>query len=86
MSYFSIGSETFNGTTVAVNSSESKTHFAADGLAGFDVAVAPGFSLGGRYQYLWINSAESSDVGAGVTEKDGNFRSHVLTAQAVFKF
>jgi outer membrane protein W len=80
-----INSLTFAGTTFAADSGTSKTYFAADGIAGFDARVNDYLSLGGRYQYLWINSA-SSDTSSGVTEKDGNFKSHVLTAQAVFKF
>lgn len=72
-------------TTLTVDSSDSKTDFAADALVGFDVPVAKGFSLGGRYQYLWINSGTTSTDG-GVTGKEGNFGANVITAQATFKF
>jgi hypothetical protein len=54
--------------------SGNKTDFAADGLAGFDVPVANGFSLGGRYQYLWINSGNTT-TDAGVTAVEGKFQS-----------
>lgn len=79
-----INSETFGGTTVAVNSSDSKTDFAADALVGFDVPVE-GFSLGARYQYLWIKSGDTT-TDSSVTEKDGNFSANVLTARATFNF
>jgi opacity protein-like surface antigen len=66
-------------------SSSSDTDFAADGLVGFDIPVAAGFSLGGRYQYLWINSKQTTTSGTE-TEKDGNFGASVITAQATFHF
>ena len=72
-------------TTLTVDSNDSKTVFAADALVGFDVPVAKGFSLGGRYQYLWINSGTTSTAG-GVTGKEGNFGANIITAQATFKF
>ena len=80
-----INSESFQGATATVNSSENKTHFAMDGLAGFDIPVQKGFSVGGRYQYLWINSKETYTSG-GLTEKDGNFGASVITAKATFHF
>jgi opacity protein-like surface antigen len=80
-----VNSLTDGTTTLTVDSSDSKTDFAADALAGFDVPVAQGFSLGARYQYLWINSGDTT-TDSGVTEKDGNFSANVVTARATFKF
>jgi opacity protein-like surface antigen len=71
---------------VAVTGSDGhKTDFAADVLAGFDVPVNKDVSLGGRYQYVWINSSQSDTSSLG-TEHDGNFGASVITARATFHF
>jgi opacity protein-like surface antigen len=74
-----------DGSTTAVNSNDSSTNFAADGLAGFDVPISNAFSLGGRYQYLWINDSNTT-TDSGVTTTSGNSRANIITAQATFKF
>ncbi|MGO8867554.1 MAG: outer membrane beta-barrel protein [Alphaproteobacteria bacterium] len=80
-----ISSLSVGGTTVPVNSSHSETDFALDAIAGLDVPVADGFSLGGRYQYLWINSSTSAS-GGGTTVHEGNFGANVLTVQVTYRF
>lgn len=80
-----IHSLTFGGTTVADNASDSETDFALDAIVGFDVPVVDGFSVGGRYQYLWVNSG-STTTGGGITAHEGNFGSNIITAQATYNF
>lgn len=80
-----ISSISFNGVTSAVNSSENQTDFAADGLVGFDIPVGQSLSVGARYQYLWVNSAQTT-TSNGITEKDGNFNASIITARLSGKF
>ncbi|HEX7968885.1 MAG TPA: outer membrane beta-barrel protein [Stellaceae bacterium] len=70
---------------VAVNTSSSESHFAANLMLGFDIAVARRWSVGGRYRFLWVN-ASSTDTSGGVTTKQDDFTAHVLTATATFHF
>lgn len=72
-------------TTVTVNGSHSETDLALNGIAGVDYAVTDNVSLGARYRYLWINSADSTTA-SGETLKAGDFTAHVLTAQATLHF
>lgn len=80
-----VNSLSANGVTAAVNSSNSETDLAADAVVGLDFGVTNHFSLGGRYQYLWVNSGSSSTAN-GVTGKVGDFTANVITAQATYKF
>jgi opacity protein-like surface antigen len=75
----------FGGSTATVSSSHSETDLAWDAVAGADVALGEHVSLGGRYQFVWIDSGSSAS-GGGVTGKSGNFGAHVVTAQATYRF
>lgn len=71
---------------VATDGSDThNTDFAADFIAGVDVPVSPQFSLGARYQYVWINSSKDFTDGAA-TEHQGNFSANVITARATYHF
>lgn len=80
-----INSLSSGGVTVADNTNNSETNLALDAIAGVNFRIADHFSLGGRYQYLWVNSSTTSS-GSGITQKEGNFGAHVLTAQATYNF
>jgi len=80
-----INSMSFQGTTSAINSSNSDAYLAANGLAGVNYTFANNFSIGGRYQYLWINSGSSSS-GGGVTGKEDDVAAHVITAHVTYTF
>jgi opacity protein-like surface antigen len=67
-----VNSLSANGLTATVNSSNNETDLAADGIVGLNFAVTDNLSLGGRYQYLWVNRSSSASAG-GVTEKSGDF-------------
>jgi len=69
----------------AVNTSNTDRGVAADGILGFDFAVASQWSIGARYQFVWVNIASTSTSG-GVTTKQDNFKAHVITATAAFHF
>ncbi len=76
---------TFQGNTETVNSKHSETFFAMDALAGANYSITDKLSLGGRYQYLWIDSGNTSS-GGGVTGREGDFNAHVITAQLTYSF
>jgi opacity protein-like surface antigen len=80
-----VNSLSAGGSTASVNASQSETDLAVNGIAGVDLAVTDNLSIGGRYRYLWINSAASTTA-SGVTGKTGDFTAHVLTAQATLHF
>lgn len=81
-----INSGTFRGLTYSTGGyKNNRTKFAADGLIGADVALGNGLSLGGRYQYVWINSSETSSGGT-LTAKEGNSAANVFTLQGVYHF
>ena len=69
----------------AVNSSSSGTDFAANFIAGFDVAVADRWSVGGRYRFVWLDSGATASNGVTTIKRD-NATFHVLTANASFHF
>lgn len=74
-----------NGATATENASNSKTGLALDGILGADVPLANGFSLGGRYQYVWLDSSDTATVD-NVPVKLGDSKSNVFTVRATFKF
>ena len=76
----SIGTYTF---TNSVTSNE--TNLALDALVGVDFPLSDGFSLGARYQYLWVDSSQSSTTN-GETASEGNFGANIITAQATYQF
>lgn len=53
-----IDSISSGGTTLQVNSDESRTDFMAQGIGGLDVTVTEAVSLGGQYRLVWVNSGE----------------------------
>lgn len=76
----SVGATTFSS---AVTNDE--TNLALDAIVGVDFPVASGFSLGARYQYLWVDSSSTSN-GGGETANEGNFGASIITAQAKYQF
>jgi outer membrane protein W len=70
---------------IAVGSRSTDSGLAADGILGFDVAIARQWSLGARYQFVWVNIS-SSTTSNGVTTKQDNFTAHVIGATATFHF
>lgn len=80
-----VNSLSSGGVTVADNASNSETNLALDALVGVNFPVAEKFSLGARYQYLWVNSAATYS-GSGITQKEGNFGANIITAQATYNF
>lgn len=86
----SLDSLSANGVTVNVGSTENRTDFAADGVVGFDVpfsmfSAGQDVSLGLRYQYLWVNSAETV-TSNGVTATSGNISANIISARLSWKF
>ena len=75
-----VGNTTFSS---AVTNDE--TNLALDAIVGVDFPVASGFSLGARYQYLWVDSSSTSS-GSGETASEGNFGVSIITAQATYQF
>jgi opacity protein-like surface antigen len=75
----------FNGSTATVNASDSKSGLALAGIVGADAVVGRQLSLGGRYRYLWVDSA-SSFRGNGVTTDMEDFKSHIVSLQLAFRF
>lgn len=80
-----INSLSFGGATANVDSSNSETNLALDGIVGVDVPVADGFALGARYQYLWVNTDQTTS-GTAISSSQGNFGASIITAQATYKF
>jgi hypothetical protein len=76
---------TLNGTTAIVGTSDDETDLAVDGVLGFDYAITPQISLGGRYRLVWINVG-SSATGIGVSGSNDDFIGHVLTANFTWHF
>jgi outer membrane protein W len=70
---------------IAVNTSNTDSGVAADGILGFDAVVGSRWSIGARYQFLWVNIANTS-TSSGVTTKQDNFTAHVITLTAAFHF
>ncbi len=67
-----------------VNTSSHDTHFAANMMVGFDLAVARWLSVGGRYRFLWVNN--STNPGNGIIAKLDDFGAHIVTATAALHF
>jgi len=80
-----INSVTIGGVTTAVNSDNDDTSFAADGIVGFDYAFTKNFSLGARYQHMWVDSG-SSETSGGIMVKTGDANIDAITARATWKF
>ena len=80
---FSEEVESVGGLEVESNSNE--TDFAANFIAGFDFAISGRWSVGGRYRFVWANTASMTTSG-GITTSQGNFTAHLLTAAATFRF
>jgi opacity protein-like surface antigen len=76
---------TINGVKTAVNTTGSETDFAANALVGVDLAVTSQITIGGRYRFVWINSADTQNSG-GLVSKQGDLTAHVLTVNATFRF
>lgn len=72
-------------TTFSTAVTSDQTNLALNAIVGVDFPVADGFSLGARYQYLWVNSSSASS-GGGETVNDGNFGASIITAQAKYQF
>jgi opacity protein-like surface antigen len=73
------------GSTIVVNSSSDQTDFAAQGIAGLDVAVLPNFSVGARYRFFWADSGRSlTQNGSTATSDDAT--AHVFEARGTFHF
>lgn len=70
---------------IAANTSNTDSGVAADGILGFDAAVTDRWSIGARYQFLWVNIADTT-TSNGVTTKQDNFTAHVITVTAAFHF
>lgn len=70
---------------IVVNSSGTGTDFAANFIAGIDVAVADRWSVGGRYRFIWMNSASTTSDGTTTIKKD-DFTAHILTVNGTFHF
>ena len=71
--------------TLAVNSSQSTTDFAANVILGFDYPVSDAFSLGARYRFVWINSG-TTQTGGGLVGKTDDATLHVFTVNASYHF
>jgi len=52
-----LDSVTFNGTTLTVNGSEDGTDLSAEMVLGFDAEISDSMTIGGRYTYLWTDTA-----------------------------
>ncbi len=70
---------------IAVNTTNRDSGMAANGILGFDAVVASRWSIGARYQFLWVNIANTT-TSNGVTTKQDNFTAHVITVTAAFHF
>jgi opacity protein-like surface antigen len=75
----------FDGSSAVVNAKQSKTSLALAGIAGLDYVLGRQLSIGARYRYLWIDSADTS-AGGGVTTNFEDFKTHVLSAQVTYRF
>lgn len=74
-----------SNTTVVLNSSDSETDFAADGIVGVDYPVSPELSIGARYRLIYVNTG-SVGSGGGFTASSGDFIGHVITANLTWNF
>lgn len=70
-----IGGLTYTGVT------DNKAAFAADGLVGADVALGKGFTLGGRYQYIWAATSTTVD-----RISLGDSKANVFTLRGTYAF
>jgi opacity protein-like surface antigen len=70
---------------VGIASSGSETDFAANFIAGFDVAVVDRWRVGARYRFIWINTASSATSG-GINASIDDLTEHVITATATYHF
>jgi opacity protein-like surface antigen len=61
--------------------SDNKTAFGADGLVGADVALSKGFTLGGRYQYIWADTSTTVD-----SISLGDSKASIFTLRATYTF
>lgn len=75
-----LDSGTIGGTTYP-GISDNKTAFAADGLIGADVKLGKGFTLGGRYQYIWADTSTTVD-----RISLGDSKANVFTLRASYTF
>lgn len=76
---------TLGGTTIPVNSSSNETDLAADAVVGLDYSISNRVSIGGRYQFMWINSG-STETSSGLTIKSDDFTGNLFTAQVTYRF
>lgn len=80
-----INSISEGGATANLGLSHSETDLAIDAILGFDYAVTPQISVGGRYQFLWVNLSNLVS-GGGITGSNSAFTGHMLTANAAWHF
>lgn len=66
--------------------STTNTDFAANAIAGIDYALDPAWSLGARYQFIWINSGETTTFSGGYTDKIDDATINVFTINVTYQF
>ncbi len=70
---------------MGVHNTSNATDFAANLVAGFALDASGGWSIGGRYRFVWVNTSGTTTSG-GSTIRRNDFTAHVITANATFRF
>lgn len=68
-----------------INTSASNTDFAANAVVGVDYALNFDTTLGVRYQFLWVNSGQTTTSG-GLTDKIEDAEIHVFTVDIAYHY